>query len=70
MLACGQNTGAGFIYFRSYLNNHTMGSNFTWVLNQTYASPAGENGHFGYSVGIHPNYSIFGAYGYGMSLYL
>ena len=55
--------------FRNYLNDDKMGGNFTWVLNQSYISPFGLNSHFGYSVGLNANLSVFGAYGYGIILY-
>ncbi len=35
-----------------------------WDLNQSYPSPAGHEGHFGYSVDIAQNYSVIGAYGF------
>jgi hypothetical protein len=48
-------TGAGFVYNR--------GPN-GWTLNQSYPSPAGHEGHFGYAVDINANYSAIGAYGF------
>jgi hypothetical protein len=49
-------TGAGFVF-----NKYAEG----WVLNQSYPSPAGKEGHFGYAVDINANYSAIGAYGFG-----
>jgi hypothetical protein len=52
-------TGAGFVF-----NKYAEG----WVLNQSYPSPAGKEGHFGYAVDINANYSAIGAYGFGECL--
>lgn len=49
-------TGAGFVF-----NKGPNG----WQLNQSYPSPAGKEGHFGYAVDINANYSAIGAYGFG-----
>ena len=54
--ACHGETGAGFIFHREQTG---------WQLNQSYPSPAGETGHFGYAVDISSTYSVIGAYGFG-----
>lgn len=58
--ACFGLTGAGFVY-----NKEPTG----WILNQSYPSPAGHEGHFGYAVDINANYSAIGAYGFGKLLF-
>lgn len=41
-----------------------------WTLNQSYPSPAGKEGHFGYAVAINSNVTAIGAYGFGTSCLL
>ena len=56
-LACHGLTGAGFVFYRNPYSGQ-------WTLNQSYPSPAGYQGHFGYAVDIAQNYSVIGAYGF------
>lgn len=55
--ACHGLTGSGFVFYRNPYSGQ-------WQLNQSYPSPAGYQGHFGYAVDIAQNYSVIGAYGY------
>lgn len=57
-LACHGLIGAGFVFYRDPVSGH-------WTLNQSYPSPAGPEGHFGYAVDIAKNYSVIGAWGFG-----
>jgi len=50
--------GSGFVFTRDPVSGH-------WGLNQSYPSPAGTEGHFGYAVDIAKNFSVIGAYGFG-----
>jgi len=54
---CHGLTGAGFVFYRNPYSGQ-------WTLNQSYPSPAGYQGHFGYAVDIAQNYSVIGAYGF------
>lgn len=56
--ACHGLIGSGFVFTRDPISGH-------WSLNQSYPSPAGTEGHFGYAVDIAKNYSVIGAYGFG-----
>lgn len=58
LTACHGLKGAAFVYMKQENG---------WTLNQSYPSPAGKEGHFGYAVDINSNVTAIGAYGFGKS---
>lgn len=58
----GNNTGGAFVYFRN--SARARSDPTAWALNYSLPSPAGFQGHFGYSVDVCDDYAVSGAYAF------